>query len=124
MFGRSASGALKDVTDNDNDVIVIVTERFERRLSDETGKLRVEMATEFGKVRAETATEFGKVRAEMATEFGKVRAEIAAGFGGLRTELAQLRAEMIERNGDLLKWILVFGITQTAAIVGLIRLWR
>jgi hypothetical protein len=113
MYGRNANSALNNVTDNDNDVIVIVTERFERRLSDETGKLRVEMATEFG-----------KVRAEMATEFGKVRAEMAAGFGSLRTEMAQLRAEMIERNGDLLKWILIFGITQTAAIVGLIRLWR
>ncbi len=85
-----------------SDVIVIVTERFERRLSDETGKLRV----------------------EMATEFGKVRAEMAAGFGSLRTEMAQLRAEMIERNGELLKWILIFGITQTAAVVGLVRLWR
>jgi hypothetical protein len=124
MFGRSASSALSNVTDDDNDVIVIVTERFERRLADETGKLRVEMATEFGKVRAEMATEFGEVRAEMASEFGKVRAEMATGFGSLRTELAQLRAEMIERNGDLLKWMLVFGITQTAAIVGLIRLWR
>jgi len=93
MFGKGANGAMNSVMDNDNDVIVIVTERFERRLSDETGKLRVEMATESG-----------KLRAEMATEFGRVRAEMAAGFGSLRTEIAQLRAEMIERNGDLMKW--------------------
>ena len=113
MHGRHANGAVIKMTSNDDDVIVIVTERFERRLSEESGTLRVEMATEFGKVRSEVAAEFGRVRAEMA-----------AGFGGLRTELAQLRAEMIERNGDLLKWMLVFGVTQTAAIVGLVKLWR
>lgn len=113
MYGRSANGALMRMTDSDNDVIVIVTERFERRLSDESGKLRVDMATEFG-----------KVRAEMATEFGKVRAEMAVGFGDVRTEIAQLRAEMIDRNADLLKWGLVFGVTQTAAIAGIVALLR
>jgi hypothetical protein len=87
---------------DDNDMIMIVTDRFERRLSEEIGRLRV----------------------DVATEFGKVRAEMAHGFGDVRTEIAKGRAEMIERNADLLKWILIFGVTQTAAIVGLIRLWR
>jgi hypothetical protein len=84
MYGRHANRALSTMTNHDNDVTIIVTERFERRLAEETGKLRVEMAH---------------------------------GFGGLRSE-------MVERNADLLKWILIFGVTQTAAIVGLIRLWR
>jgi hypothetical protein len=105
------------MNDSDNDVIMIVTERFERRLADENGKLRVEMATEFGKVRADMATEFGKVRAEMAGESGMLRAELAAGFG-------TLRAEMIDRNAALLRWMLIVGITQTAAVVGLVRLWQ
>src|SRR5688572_24165698 len=92
MSARRANAALIDMTNNDND---IVTDRFERRLAEEGGNLRVEMVTEFG-----------KVRAEMATEFGKVRAEMAAGFGSLR-------AEMSDRNAELLKWALVFGVTQT-----------
>ena len=83
MYGRNANRALSNMTNSDNDVVMIVTERFERRLAEENGKLRVEIAT---------------------------------GFGGLRTE-------MVERNADLLKWILIFGVTQTAAIVGLIKLW-
>jgi len=94
MYRRNAGTALIDMMDNDNDV-VIVTERFERRLAEENGKLRV----------------------DMATEFGRVRKEIAEGFGSLRVE-------MLERNHDLLKWMLIFGVTQTATIVGLIRLWR
>jgi hypothetical protein len=95
MNARGASAALMEMTNNDNDVIVIVTERFERRLAEENGKLRV----------------------EMATEFGKVRAEMAAGFGSLR-------AEVSDRNAELLKWGLLFGVTQTAAIAGIVVLLR
>lgn len=95
MSGRRAGAALIDMTDHDNDVVAIVTERFERRLAEECGRLRV----------------------EMATEFGKVRAEMAAGFGALR-------AEMSDRNAELLKWGLVFGVTQTAAIAGIMALLR
>lgn len=110
-------GSCVQMSSDDNDIIELVTERFERRLSDETGQLRVDMATEFGTVRTEMATEFGTLRAEMATEFGKVRAEMADGFG-------QLRAEMIHRNAELLKWGLFFAITQTGAIAGIVAMLR
>ena len=53
----------------------------------------------------------------MAVEFGKLRTEMVQGFG-------ELRAEMITRNADLLKWLLVFFATQTAAIAALFRLFR
>jgi len=91
MQGRNAAGALLRMTDSDNDVIVIVTERFERRLTEESSGLRVEMAR---------------------------------GFGDVRTQIAQLRAEMIDRNADLLKWGLVFGVSQTAAIAAIVAVLR
>lgn len=91
LHRRHAGQALMRMNDSDNDVIVIVTERFERRLTEETSALRVDMAT---------------------------------GFGEVRTQIAQLRAEMIDRNSELLKWGLVFGVTQTAAITGIVLLLR
>lgn len=113
MYGRNANAALTTMNDDDNDVIMIVTERFERRLSEETGKLRVEMATEFG-----------RVRAEMAAEFGKARGEMAEGFGQVREEFGRIRAAMADRNGERLKWGLIFGATQTAAIAAVVALVR
>ena len=101
-----AQWKVSDMTDSDSDVVMIVSERFERRLAEETGKLRVEMAGEFG-----------RVRAEMAGGFGALRSEMAEGFG-------RLRAEMIDRNAELLKWGLLFAVTQTAAIAGIISLLR
>ena len=106
MYARQAQRSGAVMVDDTDDVIQIVTERFERRLAEENGKLRVEMATEFG-----------KQRVEMATGFGEVRAEMAAGFGGLR-------AEMSDRNAEMLKWGLLFGATQTAALAGVIALLR
>lgn len=95
MYARHAQRSGAVMVDDTDDVIQIVTERFERRLAEENGKLRV----------------------EMATEFGKLRVEMAAGFGGLR-------AEMSDRNAEMLKWGLLFGATQTAALAGVIALLR
>jgi len=84
MERRNAHAALMTMNEKDNDVVMIVTERFERRLAEENGKLRVEMAQGFGSV----------------------------------------RAEIIDRNTELLKWGLLFGATQTAALAAVIALWR
>jgi hypothetical protein len=46
------------------------------------------------------------------------------GFGTLRTEMGGIRVEMRDRNSDLLKWGLVFALTQTAAIGGIVSLLR
>ena len=94
MAPRGAFAALTPMT-NDNDPIPLVTERFERRLAEERSQLRV----------------------EMAVEFGKLRTEMAQGFG-------DIRAGMINRNADLLKWLLVFFTMQTGAIATLMRLFR
>ena len=94
------------MNDSESDVLMIVTERFERRIAEETGQLRVEIAAEFGRVRAEMAGGFGALRSEMADGFGR------------------LRAEMIDRNADLLKWGLIFAVTQTGAIAAIIAALR
>jgi hypothetical protein len=118
----------KGVVMTDDATVQIVSERFERRLAEECGELRVDMATEFGKVRVDMTMEFGKVRTEMADGFGKVRTEMADGLGQLRSEMTQgfgaLRSEMSDRNAELLKWGLVFGATQTAALAAVIAVLR
>jgi len=81
-------GALRLVEPmNEDDRLNVVTERFERRLAEESGKTRAEIAV-------------------------------------VRTEVVGLRAEMIERNAELLKWMLGFFLAQTAAVAGLLALFR
>jgi hypothetical protein len=80
---------------HDEYLLQTATDRFDRRLAEETGRLRV----------------------DMANGFGELRTEMASGMGGLR-------AEMIERNHELLKWALVFWATQVAAVAALLALFR
>ena len=89
MAGRAALGAVT-MTEHDDD-IEIVTERFERRLSEECGTLRVEIVT--------------------------LRADTREGFGSVRTEI-------VERNAELLKWGLMFAVTQTGVLLAFIALFR
>lgn len=77
-----------------DDVLVIAGERFERRLSDQIGAFRVDMAKEFAALRVAMANE----RVETTKEFGAVRVELAA------------------TRVSLLKWCFLFWIGQFAAV--------
>ena len=44
--------------------------------------------------------------------------------GRIRLDISELRAQMIERNADQLKWLLGFFIAQTAALAALLSLFR
>jgi hypothetical protein len=85
-------------------VLVLAAERFDRRLGEEIGALRLDMAKEFA-----------AVRVEMAKEFGAVRGEMAAMGAGLRTEMAQTRFSM-------LKWAFLFWVGQLVAMTGIMTL--
>ena len=93
MPGRGASAALRDMTEHE--MLERATERFERRLAEECGKVRV----------------------EIANGHGALRAEMAHGFGLMRTEMG-------DRNAQLLQWGLVYAVTLTGVIAALLALFR
>jgi hypothetical protein len=95
MPGRSALAALHAMTEHDDEMLDRATERFERRLAEECGNLRV----------------------EIASGNGSLRAEMARGFGALRDE-------MIDRNAALLKWGLVQAAALIGVVAGLLALFR
>ena len=102
-------------------------ERFDRRLVEHIGTVRVEMAQLDGRLRDEIAT----VRVEMAQLDGCVREEIASvrvemtrGKARLREEIAQqgtlIRQEIAANRFELLKWSFLFWVGQVVAVVGLV----
>lgn len=72
------------------DVLTVAAERFDRRLGEEIGALRLDLAKEFGAVRVDTAKEF-----------------------------AAIRIELVDERAGLLKWCFLFWIGQFAAISGM-----
>lgn len=61
-----------------DDVLILATERFERRLAEETGKLRVEMAQGFGSVRTEMADRNAELLKWLLVFFAAQTAALAA----------------------------------------------
>ena len=53
-----------------------------------------------------------------------VRESVSTLRAEVRVQYAELRAEMIGRDGNLLKWLLGFFVAQTAAIAALIVAFR
>jgi len=64
---------------------------FERRLSEENSRLRVEMAQQGA-----------ELRKELSQGFGRIRRDLAQGFSDVRQQMAADRFE-------LLKWAFIFG---------------
>lgn len=102
----------------------VADERLERRLAEECGQLRAEMHDGFGQLRAEMHDGLGQLRGEMHDGFGQLRAEMHGGFGQLRAEMGVLRADMANQRADLMKWALLFWVTQAAAVAGIVTALR
>jgi hypothetical protein len=104
------------------EMIERVGDRFERRLTDETTKVRVEMVQGFAALRREMAIGLSQVRQEMAIGLSQVRQEMAMGLGELRQEMtagfAALRQEIADTRFELLKWTFVFWVGQLFALAG------
>ena len=114
-LGEPATAALIQMFEEERQartegIVQQCTDRFERRLVEETSKLR----TEFGQLR----TEFGQLRtefSELRTEFGELGTDVRVEISGLRTEMATQRFE-------LLKWMFLFWVGQFVSVVGFVGL--
>lgn len=82
-------------------MIGVVGDRFERRLIEETSKLRVDMTQGFAAVRQEMAQGFAALRQEMAAN------------------TAALRQDMADQRFEVLKWAFLFWVGQFFAVAGL-----
>ena len=133
MSRRGAVTAPMRMT-HDRDPDDPVSEHFERRLSEECGALRFEMADGFGKLRVAMAEMRGELQADIAQSRGELKADIAQLRGEHKTDIAELRgemrantgelrAEMVRGNTALLKWLLAFFVSQTVALAAIIRLF-
>ena len=125
-LGEPATAALIQMFENERhartEVIVQqCTDRFERRLVEETSRLRGEV----GELRADMAEFRSEIRGDVSqvrTEFGQLR----TGFSELRTdvrvEISGLRTEMATQRFELLKWMFVFWVGQLVSVVGFVGL--
>ena len=82
-------------------------DHFERRLVEESSKLRLEMA---------------ELRTDMRGELGAIRTEMAVSLGSIRADMAGVRTEMAVNRFELLKWAFAFWVGQLVGVAGIVAL--
>jgi len=94
-------------------VLEFVEEKFERRLSDEIGKVNQRITDEIGKVNQRITDEMAGVNQRITNE-----------TESLRVEIQQTRADLIDRieksNANLIKWVFAFWVGQVAVLTGIL----
>ena len=106
-LGPEATGGLLQLLhrahlEGRNDVIAACTERFERRLVEETSGLRVQLSQVESSIRQDMAAMRSSLGQDIANMGSDLRAEIASG------------------RVDLFKWCFLFWVGQVLAIGGLL----
>lgn len=90
---------------NKENVMELVSDRFENRLSEELNVFRSEYKTDLADLRAEFKSDIAELRAEVKEDIAELRAELKEDIAELRTELkediAELRAELKEDIAEL-----------------------
>jgi len=100
-----------------NNVIKFVEEKFEKRLSDELAKVRIELTERIEGVRTELKSEIENLRSEMKSD-----------IESLRTNDEKVKTELIERmktndekvKSELIRWMFIFWVGQIGAILGIL----
>lgn len=85
---------------NRENVVELVSDRFENRLSEELNTFRSEYKTDLADLRAEFKSDLAALRAEVKEDIAELRAEVKEDIAELRAEvkedIAELRAEVKE----------------------------
>lgn len=102
------------MTDREHEqLLATATDRFERRLSEEIGAVRVTMVEQDSATRQEIVKEMANLRVETRLEIAKLRLDLSEQF-------ADARVHTETRHRELLKWALVFWVGQAAAVAGIV----
>lgn len=138
-LGFEASAGLLELLDRAHQewragVMAASSDRFERRLVEEIGGVRLHIAQVEASIRQDMTAMGASIRQEMTAMGASIRQDMTAMGASLRQEMtemgasirrdmaqmgADLRAEMAAGRVELLKWCFLFWIGQVVAVAGI-----
>ena len=115
------------MTDREHEqLLATATDRFERRLSEEIGAVRVTIVEQGSAIRQEIATlRVDMIERDAARKYiASLRLDMTGQISSLRKDMteqfAASRVHTEARHRELLKWALVFWVGQAAAVAGIV----
>jgi hypothetical protein len=97
-------------------------------LKGDIGMLRSELRSDLGGLRSEFKSDLGGLRSEFKSDLGELRSEFKGDLGVLKGDLGGLKGELLAAmkadKVDLLKWVVMLIVGQTAVFTALKLLGR
>ncbi|MBI3361716.1 MAG: DUF1640 domain-containing protein [Chloroflexi bacterium] len=106
------------------DVLEFVGERFERRLSEDTGKLDARITTEVAKLGERITQVEARLNERIAETEARLRVEISKLDARITESESRLRVEIHQNRSDLIRWMFAFWVGQIAVTATLIALFK
>ncbi|MFN3413699.1 MAG: LA_3696 family protein [Thermoanaerobaculum sp.] len=104
--------------------LVVVEERFARRLSETESRLNQRIAETEARLDNRLTEEVAKLELQIARVDNRITEEVAKLDARISEEVAKLRVDMSVFKAEIIKWMFLFWIGQLAAVGGLFALLR
>ena len=117
-LGEEASESLlrlvnQSVDQRKHEMLEFIEEKFERRLTEEIGKVNARITDETGNLRLAIAQTEQRLDNRITAEISKVNERMTTEMGKLDNKIERTRA-------DIIKWMFIFWIGQIGVIMGLL----
>ncbi len=127
-LGEDGADALVDLFNQSElrqkeDILEFVEEKFERRLSEEIGTLRIEMNERFAGITGEMNERFAEVNerfAEVNERFAKITGAMTGRFAEMETQFAQVDSKIEATKSYMVRWMFAFWVGQVGVIIGIL----
>ncbi|NOX36376.1 MAG: hypothetical protein GXO78_02475 [Calditrichaeota bacterium] len=103
--------------DQKANILQIVEEKFERRLSSELSQLKTELIERMEAIRTQTLQRDEEIRSDLLRRMEEIRTELIQRIEVAKTELIQ---RMEAQRTELIKWMFIFWIGQMGFILGIL----
>ncbi|MBD3384032.1 hypothetical protein GF407_03815 [candidate division KSB1 bacterium] len=99
-------------------------QRLDNRITEQVGKVNERLTEQVSNVNERLTEEIGKVNERLTEEIGKVNErlteEIGKVNGRLTEEIGTVRVEAARNHASLIKWMFIFWVGQVAALLGIL----
>ena len=104
------------------DVIEVVGEKFERRLSEEIANLKTELIERIATSETKMAANNASLEAKLTERIANTEAKLTEKIANTETKMAEnntsLEAKMANNKAEMIKWMFIFWLGNVVTIIG------
>jgi hypothetical protein len=98
------------------DALVMAEEKFERRLTEEIGSLKVSFTEEIGSLKVSFTERMSENTSGLEAKLYKVKSELEA-------KINQLEVKINEVKSDIIKWMFIFWAGQVVVLIAILQIF-